>query len=399
MSDSENTSGHPPHSQRGAHTIIVSTQKGCEKALQKELELLGAPKMRRERGAFAFESDATLVARANMFARTAQRVLILLDEGDAPTEQALYEALFAFDFERFLSPTDSFAVTAHLSDGACLTHSHYAAIRVKDAVVDRFRERGLQRPLVDPRDPSVRFVLHLGDRQYSLALDTSGEPLHKRGYRREPGEAPMKENLAAAILAIGPADIRRPFIDPTCGSGTLAIEQAFRVLDRAPGLTRAFAIDRMQRDVFALKPALRRAREEAKDRAKPTTDVEIRASDWHPTAIAAVTANVRAAGLSDIITIEQVDARKAHLDVPGVVIAANLPFGERLGEKSLQLDGFYRTLGEKIRALQDARILLFTAYPDAEKLLGLGEPKRTSLPSAKLPSMLLRWDVGGRVRT
>jgi len=377
--------------------VVVTTQRGCEKALAKELELLDVPKTTRDGTALAFDGDATHVARINVFSRVAQRVLVELASGEATSDAQLFDGLMAFEAERFIGPTDTFAVTGHLGEGACLDHSHFAALRVKDAVVDRFRDKGLPRPLIDTHAPSIRFVLYLAHGRFSLALDTSDEPLHKRGYRREEGEAPLKENLAAAILAIGHADVRRPFVDPTCGSGTLVIEQALRALDRAPGMSRPFAIERAARDALSLKPALRRAREEARDRQKHRLDVEIRGSDWHPKAIAAITANIAAVGLTGQIVVEQVDARKAHLDVPGVVVAANLPFGERLGKGSaLQLDGFYRTLGDTLRSLSSARVLLFTAHPRAERLLDVGEVRRTSLPSAKIPSMLLRYDVGAR---
>jgi 23S rRNA G2445 N2-methylase RlmL len=372
--------------------LIATCARGTEKVVRLELKKLGVTSLQSGPGSVTGTATAEAFARANVTSRCASRILRGLTTVHAPTEDALVEQLTAFAFEDLIGPRDTFAVMATLR-GAPVTHTLHAARRVKDAVVDRMRAVGRGRPDVDTRRPTLRLFLFWEGETASLSLDTSGEPLHKRGYRAAQGEAPMRETLAAAILGMGHADVREPFHDPCCGSGTLGIEHVWRCLDRAPGLKRRFAIDQWRDDRFGLKAPLSRAREEAHDalREKPKAPVVL--TDWHKDAIAACEACVEAAGVAEHVTIARVDARKATY-AEGTTVVSNLPFGERLGKQQLQLDGFYRTLGERLGALHGSRILLFTSHPDAEYLLNLRRPtKRWSLYSGPLKAMLRRWDI------
>lgn len=375
--------------------VVVTCARGTEKALKFELKAAGMEGLKSLPGAVAAQAGPDAIAAANVFSRIGGRVLVTLEVVQAASEDELYEALLDFRFEDHLARGATFAVQTNLKD-APATHSLHISRRVKDAVVDRFRRLGRERPDTDPKRPDVRFGLHWENTTATLSLDTTGTSLHKRGYRPPGGEAPMKETLAAAILAMGHADVRRPFLDPCCGTGTLAIEQAWRSLRRAPGLKRRFPMDRWARDVFDLRPGLARARERAHDELRQKLEAPVRLSDWHPDAVALARSAVEAAGLSAHLEVEQVDARRASLEGERLVVCTNLPFGERLGKsKTLQLDGFYRTLGERLGELPGARILLFTTHPYAERLLNLGRPLRWPLYSGPLKAMLRRWDLEG----
>jgi 23S rRNA G2445 N2-methylase RlmL len=393
-------------------TLHVLCARGTEKAVGHEMKGLGAEKFDEGKGLVSLRvademKALELMVRANVFSRCASRVLLELAKwNDVATEDDLVEALSHVTFEDRLDAKGTLAVEAHLKDCAW-THEHYAAQRVKDVIVDRLRELGRGRPDVDTMRPSLKYVLHWERTTATLSLDTSGDSLHMRGYRRGvEGVAPMKETLAASILAIGHADPERPFLDPCCGTGTLAIEQALRALRRAPGRDRRFGFERWNKRPPEIDRALALARTEARDNELAALPAPIRLSDWHQDAVDAANECIEQAGLTKHLAVERVDARKAPL--PGgddtrtsrPVLCANLPFGERLAagsENRLQLEGFYRTLGDRFRVLEGARVLLFSAHPQTSALLDLDDAaikhSKWRLKSGPLDATLYRWDI------
>ncbi|MBI1945633.1 MAG: hypothetical protein HYS27_08055 [Deltaproteobacteria bacterium] len=383
-------------------TLHLPCARGTELCVDKELQALGAAEVRRGAGVVRCTGGWDLVARANVFSRCASKVLVELAVFQGiDSEAELVDALAGVPFEDRLDEKGTFAIEAHLVDCAW-NNAHYAAQRTKDAVLDRLRAQGKGRPSVDRARPSLRFVLHWHLTTVTLSLDSTGEPLHQRGYRRGvEGTAPMKETLAASILAIGNTDVTRPFLDPCCGTGTLAIEQALRALKRAPGRDRRFGFERWSKRAPELDGALARARTEARDTELAELPAPIRLSDWHRDAVADATTCIDNAGLGEHLACERLDAREAVKSAgEHPLVVSNLPFGERLGgddKKRLQLEGFYRTLGERLRTLHDARVLLFSAHPRARELLALDAVARTkrdwALRSGALPARLYRWDL------
>jgi putative N6-adenine-specific DNA methylase len=379
--------------------LLCTCARGTGTALVHELKALGAADVVDEGSVVAVRGDWSLLVRANVFLRTASRVLLVLQRFDGVhTPDDLVDALSRVPFEERLDAKGTFCVDVHL-DGVPWTNSLYAAQRTKDVIVDRLRALGRGRPSVDTQRPHVRFVLAWRRAQAVLSVDTSGEPLHRRGYRQGvEGRAPLRETLAAAILALGHADVARPFLDPCCGTGTLAIEQAWRALRRAPGRDRRFGFERWSKRPPELDRALALARTEARDHELSTLPAPVHASDWHLEAIDAVTRCVQQAGVADHVVIERVDARRAELPGERPVICANLPFGERLAPQRLQLEGFYRTLGDRVADVDGARALFFSAVPDARWWLNLdrrcvGKPRRWNLFAGDLAAQLLRWDM------
>jgi 23S rRNA (guanine2445-N2)-methyltransferase len=261
----------------------------------------------------------------------AMRVVLELARFPAPDAAALYEGTRAVGWSDWLTARTTLAVDATVRDSG-ITHSGFAALKVKDAVVDALRDRLGARPDVDPKDPDVRIVLHLAREEAALGLDLAGEPLHKRGYRSGATPAPLKETLAAAVLALGGVHPERPFIDPMCGSGTLAIEHALASRRIAPGLGRAFGFQRWPSYRGALQSAWDRMKEEARREALPASPAPIFARDLATKALDAARRNATAAGVAQDIAFERGDVRdlEPRGDLPAGFLCMNPPYGERL---------------------------------------------------------------------
>ena len=311
--------------------FFATCAKGTEGALRRELAALRLHAVRGERGGVSFEGDVEAGMRACLHARVAMRVLLQLATFPAPDAAALYDGVHAIDWTAWLTARTTLAVEATVRDSG-ITHSGFAALKVKDAVVDALRDRLGARPDVDPKDPDVRIVLHLAQDHADLALDLAGEPLHRRGYRLGTTPAPLKETLAAAVLALGGVDPEQPFIDPMCGSGTLAIEQALVARRIAPGLGRAFAFQRWPSYRGGLQSSWDRMKEEARRAALPSAPAPIFARDLFTRALEGARRNAAAAGVARDIRFEQGDVRDLapSPDLEHGTICTNPPYGERL---------------------------------------------------------------------
>ena len=256
------------------------------------------------------------------------RVLLELGAFEADDADALYAGARAVDWRAHLDQRHTVAVSATVRDNRALSHSGFAALKVKDALVDALRDTLGARPDVDPTDPDVRVVLHLEGTRAQLYLDLSGEPLHRRGYRVAMTEAPLKENLAAAVLALSGADPAFPFCDPMAGSGTFAIEQALRARNLAPGLRRRFGFERWPSQAHL--PAWKDLCEQARAAVRPAP-AAIFARDVSGTAIEAARQNAAAAGVAGDISFEVGAVATQRLAGAAGTIVANPPYGERVG--------------------------------------------------------------------
>jgi putative N6-adenine-specific DNA methylase len=217
--------------------FFATAAKGTEPALRDELRELRFEGVRADRGGVHFEGETLEGWRACLWSRIAIRVLSPLETFPAPDERAYYEAVHAIELDSVLTPKHTLVVSSACRSSR-ITHTEYLNQLTKDAVVDRIRERHGSRPSVDKQDPDVHLFVHLAKDQATLYLDLAGEPLHRRGYRARSAEAPLKESLAAAVLRYSGWDREGPFVDPMCGSGTLAVEAALWAKNVAPGLSR-----------------------------------------------------------------------------------------------------------------------------------------------------------------
>jgi len=372
--------------------LVATCARGTEGALRRELAALGLKHVKGERGAASFVGRLEDGLRACLWSRTAMRVLLPLARFPAPDAAALYEGSRSVDWTEWLTDRTTLAVDA-TGTSTGITHSGFAALKVKDAVVDVLRDRLGARPDVDTRDPDVRIVLHLARGDAELSLDLAGEPLHRRGYRAVTSEAPLKETLAASVLSLGEVASERPFLDPMCGSGTLAIEHALAARNIAPGVRRAFGFQRWPRYRGELQSSWDRMKEEARAAALPRAPAPIWARDRSSEALEAARQNARVAGVDGDVTFSEADAREMEPPAPTGTVCSNPPYGERLGARPLQLGGFYRGLGQALKRFSGWDAVFLSGNPLLERSIGLAPEWTHRLWNGPLEVKLVRYHV------
>jgi 23S rRNA G2445 N2-methylase RlmL len=356
--------------------------------LHDELRVLKLARLERQVGGVYFEGDATDAMRANLESRVAVRVLRRLARFPAGSSEELYEGARGIEWAQHLRPGASFVVAARTRDSA-LDHSLFVEQRVKDAICDELLEVRSERPVVDKVAPDLRMDVHLFRDRCTLSLDTSGESLHKRGWRRFQGGAPLAETLAAGILTLSGWDRRSPLIDPFCGSGTLLIEAALWASQQAPGLVR---------ERFAFEGSLdhdgacwRSLREEARARVTLPRKLQLVGFDVDPAVVEGARRNAEAAGVGELVRFE---VGRAEDFAPrrgwNGWIVTNPPYGERLGD-ARELAGLYRTFGARLReACAGYELALFSGNPDLDRELSIAWDSRVALANGALACELLR---------
>ena len=323
--------------------MIAKTLQALEPVLAQELITLGAEEVEEGRRMVSFRGDRALLYRANYQLRTALRVLLPLASFRARTPDELYEALRRLDWRQWMRPTDTFAFDAVVYSDT-FTHSRYVGYRAKDALVDYFMEQEGTRPGVRLDNPDLRFHIHIAQEEVTLALDSSGESLHKRGWRAAQTEAPMSEVLAAGILRLAGWEGQCDFIDPMCGSGTLLIEAALIARGIAPGsYGRSFAFQRWH-DYDA--ELFRQIQEEAKAQQRPF-DHHVYGSDAAISAVQIARHNVRLAGLEEVIHVEHRALEDCPTPAEPALLVTNPPYGERL--RLREGDALYSMIGERLK--------------------------------------------------
>ena len=261
-------------------------------------------------------------------------------------------------------------------------------LRVKDAVCDRFRSAGGERPSVDTRDPDVRIHVYLTESECSLYIDTSGAPLWQRGLRQASVEAPLKENLAAGILKLAGWQPGTPLVDPMCGSGTFLLEAVQMALDRAPGLGRGFAFEKLTAFDALAWAQLRSA---AEARCKPPAALPIWGSDVDDRAVRASRRNLQEAGFGNLVKVVAADILELEAPAPSGILVANPPYGERIGEQD-ELAAFYPQLGTALkRHWAGWNCFFFTADLRLPRLVGLRPSRKTPLFNGPLECRLFEF--------
>jgi putative N6-adenine-specific DNA methylase len=368
---------------------FATCARGLEGVLAGELRQLGAADVESGRGGVGFRGDQALLYRANLWLRTAIRVLVPILEATVNSPEELYDAVRGVDWSHYLTPEHTLAVDSNVRDSK-ITHSKYAALKVKDAICDQFVERLGRRPSVDVEEPMVGLNLHIYRDQAVLSLDSSGESLHKRGYRPILTRAPLNEALAAALILLTDWSSETPFVDPLCGSGTLPIEAAWIALQRPPGLTRRrFGFQGWIDFDIALWTELR---DEARRGVRKALPAPILGFDARRDAVAFAKTNARAAGIGNLLRFEVRDVHNFRPpEGPPGTILCNPPYGERLGEEK-ELKELYRTLGEVFRThCQGWSTFVFTGNAALARQIGLKAIRDVALFNGKIPCRLLHF--------
>ncbi|MGC1818743.1 MAG: THUMP domain-containing protein [Casimicrobiaceae bacterium] len=364
--------------------------RGLESALAAELGTQGANDIAPVDGGVGFAGELALAYRANLESRIASRILWRVGEATCRDEHDLYAAVHRIDWTRHFRQDRTLRVDVAATRSP-LASLEFATLRVKDAVCDRFRaERGV-RPSIDKRAPDVRVHVHLAEREATIYLDTSGEPLFKRGWRRETEEAPLRENLAAGLLALAQWAPGRVLLDPMCGSGTIAVEAAMIAADRAPGLSRSFGFQKL---LWYDGPAWQRLKQAARDRVRPPPSaVSIFASDLSPQAVAKAQANLAAAQVAAFVGVEQADVLIRKAPAAEGLLLSNPSYGVRLDD-ARRLAEFYPRLGDALKKGYGGwTAYLFTGDLRLAKLIGLKPERRTPLWNGALECRLYSFRI------
>lgn len=327
---------------------VATCTNGAEKLVADEIVSFGGKVCDVNRGSVRWQGELEAGYKACLWSRFASRILLQLAFFSAPEEDALYHGVLAVNWQEHMDPDTSFAIDCTLSAGTAISHSRFAALRTKDGIADYFNQRYDRRPSVKTNRPDVQYVVHIdSENNATLYLDLSGESLHRRGYREEGVMAPLKENLAAAIVASA-GFLKKKYdvvLDPMCGSATLLIEAALMFGEVAPGLSRKYY------GFFGWKNHRTQLWDRLVDEAIEKEDgngdrkwPQFIGYDADPRAIAAANKNIRKAGLEDRIRVKT--ASLARLNTPGGngIIICNPPYGERLNEKQ-EVQQLYRAMG------------------------------------------------------
>ncbi len=332
--------------------------------------------------------------RANLESRFASRMLWRVGGSPYRDERALYELVKDIDWKRFFAATRTLRVDVAATRSP-LTSLEFATLRVKDAVCDRFRADVNVRPSIDKRAPDVRVHAYLTDRDATIYLDTSGDPLFKRGYRRDTEEAPLRENLAAGIVALTGWKPGIAFLDPMCGGGTIVAEAALMAADRAPGLARTFAFQKL---TWFEGPPWQRMKQAARDRVKtPPASPMLFASDIAAGAVAKTQANLRAAQVDGFVRVEQADLLSRAAPASSGVLVANPPYGVRLADQEA-VAKLYPQIGDALKQrFAGWTAYFFTGDLRLPKLIHLKVTRRTPLMNGAIDCRLFEFPmVSGR---
>jgi len=321
--------------------FFASAPKGLIDPLEIELKEIGLKVTGKTAGGVYFESNWEGCYRANLWSRIASRILKPVSDFTAYQPEELYQQILKHDFTKYIRPDQTLAIDVTVKESK-MRDQRFIAMKIKDAIVDQFREKFGIRPNVDNEDPDLRVHVRAVKNQFNVAVDTSGKSLFIRGYRKETVEAPLKENLAAGLLRLSEWDQKSPLVDFMCGSGTFLIEAALMALNIAPGMHRSgFSF---QRWINYDKEAWQRVMDEAMDAEKDTLDFQLYGYDIDRRAISIAKDNARSAGVDHVILFKKEPVATVEPPAEKGMCIVNPPYGARIGDED-NLRDVYRDLG------------------------------------------------------
>lgn len=368
---------------------FAAVPRGAEEITAAELERLGIRGAVVGRGGVSFATDRAGLYRANLWLRSASRVLVRLAEFPCATPAELYAGVHAIAWHDLITPAMTLAVDCSLRDSA-LTHSGFVALKTKDAIVDRIREACGSRPNVDTAAPDVRVNIHLLKNRCSVGLDSSGDPLDRRGYRLERTEAPLRETLAAAVIALTGWDGSIPLVDPMCGSGTIPIEAALLAARVPPGLRRPFGF---QRWLDFDNRLWERLHKEAEGGIQRLPVGLITGYDRDSRALVLAARNAAKAGFEGQVHFFHAALEEFRPEGEKGVLIVNPPYGMRLGEED-ELRELYCRIGDIMKQrCRGWTGFVLTGNLELAKYIGLKASRRFVLYNGPIECRLLRYEL------
>ena len=376
------------NSEQKPNIFIAKTISGLEEVLAGELTALGAKDIQIITRAVSFSGDKKLLYEANYWCRTALRILKPLFSFKAATNDELYKNIYDYEWENVFSVDNTFSIDAVVNDST-FTHSHFVSLKVKDAIADKFRNKGGARPSVNTEDPDIKINIHIYQDHCDISLDSSGESLHKRGYRVAVGLAPLSEVLAAGLVLLSGWDGKKNFVDPMCGSGTLLIEAALIAQNIPPGIfKKTFSFMKWKDFDRNLWEEIKR---EATNKEKEM-ECRITGSDISARAIRNTRGNVIAANLQKAISLQVASFDEFKPPEGNGVMVMNPPYGERIEQEDIV--GFYKSIGDSLKRNYggyDAWII--SSDLNAMKFIGLKPTRKIAVFNGPLECRFMKFSI------
>jgi len=369
---------------------FATVARGLEDVAANELKSLGAKEVRPDFTGVHFTGDSALLYRVNLWSRIIFRVLVPIRTFPCRDADQLYREVQKIDWRDYLTPENTLAVDC-TGKNEQLNHTHFTALQVKNAIADQQRQQTGKRSSVNTQSPDLRINLHIYQNRAVLSLDSSGESLHRRGYRPAMGLAPLKETLAAALLEMAEWDVNMPFLDPLCGSGTLPIEAALKALKIAPGLFRGkFGFETWQDfDEDVWQDLL----EEAQNAELSSLPAPIYGSDRASDIVAQAQTNAKMCGLSSYLYFFEQELADLEPPADSGIIICNPPYGKRIGNEE-ELGDFYKLLGDVFKQrFKGWTAYILTGNKELAKQVGLKTSRRIPVYNGSIPCTLLKYEL------
>jgi putative N6-adenine-specific DNA methylase len=368
--------------------LAATTMEGLEEVLSFELKYLGANDIVIKKRAVEFVGDKDLIYKANLRLRTALKILKPILAFTATNETELYDHAKKYPWHEVFDLKQTFAITSS-THSTIFRHSQYAALKIKDAIADFFREKYGERPNVDTVEPDIKINIHINEEKCELSLDSSGEILNHRGYREKANLAPMNECLAAGMILLSGWQRNSDFVDPMCGSGTIAIEAALIARNIAPGLLREKFGFMNWKDFD--KDLYETIHDATIDKIEDF-NYRIIASDISKRTLDIAMNNAAIAKVDDTIEFSIADFTKDDRNIKNATLMFNPPYGDRL--KNENIDDFYKSIGDSLKKNWSGNVAwLLTANLDALKVLGLSTSRKIKLFNGPLECRMVKYEL------
>ncbi|MFW6019177.1 MAG: THUMP domain-containing class I SAM-dependent RNA methyltransferase [Bacteroidales bacterium] len=373
---------------RVKHTIVAKTMAGLEPVLKRELEAIGAEEAEAINRAVIFKGDNEVLYKANYWPYTALRILKIIDEFDVKDENDLYNKIKRIKWYKLMDLDGTLAIDTFLHNST-MTHSRFVSQKIKDAIVDQFRDMFERRPSVDTENPELRINVHINKNHCTISLDSSGDSLHKRGYRQETNKAPINEVLAAGMLKLAGYDGNQNLLDPMCGSGTILIEAALM----ASNMPSAF-----YREEFGFfkwmdfEPLLWRQIKKEAFQFQKDPEGEIVGFDMNQNTITKAKANAKFAKLHHDIEFRQIEFSQSSKPFNEGLIVMNPPYGERM--KMQNMDEFYKMVGDTLKTeYKGFNAFIISSDIEAIKHIGLKTSEKHILYNGALECRFNKYEL------